>query len=357
MATFNGRLNSNKVIGAIYNMIISQRVFADPIAGGYDSLVDRARVDGSLYGDTKLFYSTDVLESYEFDADSEEQLNVLKTHRPADPKVQAITVNHFRQIPLTLDSYLTKQGFTDERTFADFNGVLESWLNNTKRVEDMTSYNAFIGTNTTTVGEQAQTVTLDGTKDAQKIAEKVANILTNLKDVSRDWNDNGFMRAYNPDDIIVVWNADYYNSILKVDLPTIFHKDGLIDKFDEKNVLPAKYFGDLYPNPDAPNLIGGVVRAAKTINYEGKTYYGGDIVTGTTDTSALGFGDVLYQEKGDIICKIMHKDSVPYMSGFEVTTNFVNGKNLSTNMYLTYGRNKLEHIKEYPFITLRAVEA
>ena len=45
------------------------------------------------------------------------------------------------------------------------------------------------------------------------------------------------------------------------------------------------------------------------------------------------------------------------MSGFEVTTNFVNGKNLSTNMYLTYGRNTLEHIKEYPFITLRAVEA
>lgn len=353
MATFNGRLNSNKVIGAIYNMIISQRVFADPIAGGYDSLVDRARVDGSLYGDTKLFYSTDVLESYEFNADSEEQLNVLKTHRPADPKVQAITVNHFRQIPLTLDSYLTKQGFTDERTFADFNGVLESWLDNTKRVEDMTSYNAFIGTNTTTIGEQDQTVALDGTKDAQKIAEKVANILTQLKDVSRDWNDNGFMRAYNPDDIIVVWNADYYNSILKVDLPTIFHKDGLIDKFDEKNVLPAKYFGDIIIGEMPPVATSGVVRAAKTITYGGKTRYGGDVLTGDEAVPA----DSTYLEKGDIICKIMHKDSVPYMSGFEVTTNFVNGKNLSTNMYLTYGRNTLEHIKEYPFITLRAVEA
>lgn len=352
MATFNGRLNANKVIGAIYNMIISQRVFADPIASSYETLVDRARVDGSLYGDTKLFYSTDILESYEFNADSEDQLNVLKTHRPADPKVQALTIDHFRQIPLTLDSYLTKQGFTGETTFADFNGVLESWLVNTKRVEDMTSYNAFIGTNTTTVGEQDQTVVLDGTNDAQKIAEKVANILTNLKDVSRDFNDNGFMRAYNPDDIIVVWNADYYNKILKVDLPTIFHKDGLLDKFDEKNVLPARYFGDILEGEMPPVAVGGVVRAAKTITYGGKTYYGGDLLTGDQGVPA----NSTYQEKGDIICKIMHKDSVPYMSGFEVTTNFVNGKNLSTNTYLTYGRNTLEHLKEYPFITLKAVE-
>lgn len=356
MATFNGQLKLNKVINSIYNMVISQRIFADPIATSYDSLVDRARVEGGIYGDQKLWYSTDILDSYEFDMDSEEQLNVLKTHRPAAPKVQATVIDHFRQIPLTLDSYLTKQGFTDETTFADFNGVLESWLVNTKRVEDMTSYNAFLGTNVTTVGAQSQTVTLDGTNDAQKIAEKVANILTNLKDVSRDFNDNGFMRAYNPDDIVVVWNADYYNKILKVDLPTIFHKDGLIDKFDEKNVLPARYFGDLWFNPDSPSNIGGVVRAAKTITYEGKTYYGGDVVTGTTDVAATYGGNVFYQEKGDIICKIMHKNSVPYMSGFEVTTNFVNGKNLSTNTYLTYGRNTLEHLKEYPFITLKAVE-
>lgn len=353
MANFLGQLKANEIFSTIYNMIISQRVFGDPIGSSYESLVDRARVDGSLYGDTKLFYSTDVLESYEFDPDSEDQLNVLATHRPVDPKVQALVIDHFRQIPLTLDNYMTKRAFSTESAFADFNGVLASWLDNTKRVEDMTSYNAFIGTNKTNVGAQAQTVVLDGTNDAQKIAEKVANILTELKDVSRDWNDNGFMRAYNPDDIIVVWNADYYNKILKVDLPTIFHKDGLIDKFDEKNVLPAKYFGNLSTVEQAPEDFTGVVRAAKTITYDSKTVYGGEIVTGDVDIPA---GDV-YTEAGDIICKIMHKDSVPYMSGFQVTTDFVNGRNLSTNMYLTYGRNSLEHIKEYPYITLTAVEA
>lgn len=356
MANFIGQLKANEIFSTIYNMIISQRVFADPIAGGYDSLVDRARVDGSLYGDTKLFYSTDVLESYEITDegdmswDGKELTNVLATHRPVDPKVQAIVIDHFRQIPLTLDNYMTKRAFSTQTAFADFNGVLESWLNNTKRVEDMTSYNAFIGTNKTTVGEQEQTVALDGTNDAQKIAEKVANILTDLKDVSRDWNDHGFMRAYNPDDIIVVWNADFYNKILKVDLPTIFHKDGLVDKFDEKNVLPAKYFGTL--EEGEVDASAKTVRASKTVSIDGTTYYGGEVITGGMVPAKAS-----YTENGDIICKIMHKDSVPYMSGFELTTNFVNGRNLSTNMYLTYGRNSLEHIKEYPFITLTAVEA
>lgn len=343
-------LKHNEVLTTIYNMIIGQRVFADPVAGGYDSLVERARVDGSLYGDTKLYYSTDILDSYEFDPDSEEQCNVLATHRPPAPRVQAVTIDHFRQIPLTLDSYFTKRGFSDESTFADFNGVLESWLNNTKKVEDMTSYNAYIGTAASISGKQYQTVTLTGENDAQAIAEKVANILTELKDVSRSYNDNAFMRAYDPDDLVIVWNADFVNKIKKFDLPTIFHKEGLMDKFDEKNVLPGKYFGDIQAATDPSTLT--TPRAARTINVGNKVFYGGDIVTGSGPVPAGS----LYTNAGDVICKIMHKDSVPFMSGFEVTTSFVNGRNLSTNMYLTYGRNSLEYLKEYPMITLKAVE-
>ena len=63
MPKFTGQLNVNSVFSAIFNMIISQTVFADNIKGTASSLVDRARVDGTLYGDTKLYYSTDVLKS------------------------------------------------------------------------------------------------------------------------------------------------------------------------------------------------------------------------------------------------------------------------------------------------------
>ena len=55
MPKFTGQLNVNSVFSAIFNMIISQTVFADNIKGTASSLVDRARVDGTLYGDTKLY--------------------------------------------------------------------------------------------------------------------------------------------------------------------------------------------------------------------------------------------------------------------------------------------------------------
>ena len=60
---FNGQLASNEIFAALYNMIISQQVFADNIADTKSTLVDMARVDGGLYGDTKLYYATDVLKS------------------------------------------------------------------------------------------------------------------------------------------------------------------------------------------------------------------------------------------------------------------------------------------------------
>ena len=55
-------LNPNEIFASLANMIISQEVFADNL-GKHQTLVDKARVDGSLYGDKKLYYATDVLES------------------------------------------------------------------------------------------------------------------------------------------------------------------------------------------------------------------------------------------------------------------------------------------------------
>ena len=63
MANFTGQLRSNEIFAALYNMIISQQVFADNITDTFSELADRFRVDGSLYGDTKLYYSSDVLKS------------------------------------------------------------------------------------------------------------------------------------------------------------------------------------------------------------------------------------------------------------------------------------------------------
>ena len=95
MATFNGQLRSNEIFAALYNMIISQQVFADNIATTQSELVDMSRVDGSLAGDTKLFYSTDILGSEPWSNDAEAN-NLLALHRPSAPDVQAIVLDQFR---------------------------------------------------------------------------------------------------------------------------------------------------------------------------------------------------------------------------------------------------------------------
>ena len=101
-------LNPNEIFASIANMIISQEVFADNL-GKHQTLVDKARVDGGLYGDKKLYYATDVLESHPWGADEKtEATNLLSLDRPKDPEVQDITLDIFRQTRLTVDNYLSK---------------------------------------------------------------------------------------------------------------------------------------------------------------------------------------------------------------------------------------------------------
>lgn len=105
---FNGTLGTNLIMGSLFNMIISQQVFADNIKGTSGELADRFRTNGGLLGDRKLFYSTDPLESVEWLNDAE-AANLLDLDRPNDPRVQEIIVDQFRQIRLTVDEYLSKQ--------------------------------------------------------------------------------------------------------------------------------------------------------------------------------------------------------------------------------------------------------
>ena len=123
VTNFNGQLRANEIYSAIFNAIISQTVFADNIAGTKSALVDRARVDGSMYGDTKLYYATDVLKSTAWGNDAEAE-NLLKLHRPKAPDCQKITLDVFRKIALTVDNYLSKRAWGTEGAFSDFNSVM-----------------------------------------------------------------------------------------------------------------------------------------------------------------------------------------------------------------------------------------
>ena len=248
---FTGTLTPNLIFGALFNMIISQQVFADNIVGTKSALVDRSRRDGSLYGDTKLYYATDVLKSAPWGAD-EEAPNLLKLYRPKAPQCQAIKLDTFRQIAVTVDNYLTKQAWSTEGAFSEFNSVMLGWIRDTKRIYDATLFNVYIGTTITEKNKQhlivdvtTATTGLTGEEksrvEAGVIGQAMADLLVDLEDATRLYNDYGNKRSTSADRLMFVWNSKVINRIEKRDLPTIFHKD-FIDKFAQYT-LPARYFG------------------------------------------------------------------------------------------------------------------
>lgn len=366
-------LNPNEIFASMANMIISQQVFADNL-GKHQTLVDKARVDGGLYGDKKLYYSTDVLKSYPWGNDAE-ATNLLALDRPEDPEVQAITLDVFRQIRLTVDNYLSKRAWADEGAFSSFNSVMLGWMRETKKVYDGTLYNVFIGVTKSAETAQNREIAIKGLTDAKEeamiIAQDLADLMVEMGDYSRDFNDYGNLRSYAEDDIKVIWNSKFVNKIRKIDLPTIFHKDGLVDKFDEE-VLPVRYFGRTLTADDAAEggvIAGNRVVAGKGVRSQietditvaGKTkpvhVFPGDLIpAGTTiggSSAQLKYAEA-YVEDADVICKVLVK-LPPYMSAFEVGTSFFNPRSLTENHYLTFGHNTLEYLKNYPFITVKAV--
>lgn len=356
MPKFTGKLNSNEIFASIYNMIISQEVMADNIKGVFGKLVSEGRVDGSLYGDSKLYYATDILATKPWGAD-QEATNLLQINRPKDPEVQEITLDVFRQISVTMDNYLSKRAWSTEGAFASFNSVTLDWLRETKRVYDATLYNTYIGTavgaskiNTIEVKDDGQAYPTLG----QGIGEVVADLMIQLSKPSRKYNDYGFMRSYDESDIKIVWNSKYVNKVKKIDLPALFNKEGLIEKFEE-DILPPDYFGTM--NKLAKKTADAQTRFAVETEVNGTDYFPGEEVpVGTTiaDTSKILIPT--YQEDANIIAKVMHRRSVPFMSAFEVGTSFFNSKSLTENHYLTWGHNTLEYLQDKPMLVIKRID-
>ena len=363
MPVFSGTLNTNEVVASLYNMIISQEVFADNIADGYGSLVERARVDGGLYGDQKLFIATDALRSYDWLGDAEAP-NLLAVDRPPLPYEQNIVLNIFRQIRVTIDNYLTKRAFVDEGSFSAFNGVILGWLQATKNIYDESTYNAFIGTvlpsNSVKVDMTGVTAAASTADDesyariqAQKIATTIADLFSGLKKPSKLYNDLNFYRSYKASNLLVIWNSKHANEITKLDLPTIFHNESVVkDLIKEENIIHEDYFGTINASEtagganiyslieqDVPETVPSTPAAPIHV------FAGENIPAGYTAAAGTS-----YTKDTNVVCIITTKKLPPYMSAFQVGTSFFNCRALLENHYLTFGHNSLERFADKPFI-------
>ena len=371
MALFLGTLNSNAIFPTLYNFVVSHLTFARNIAKHQTQLVDLSRREGSLFGDKLLYTMTDILGSRDWLNDAEAP-KLLELERPPLPVTQEIVLDQFRQIGLTVDNYLTKQAWEDEGSFGQFISVMTGWINETQKIHEAKTFNSFIGTHKADGVLQNRTVALpsddnaeaENRLQAQTIARDLADLYVELEDASRDFNDNGDYRSYDREDMVVVWSAPYANKITKVDTSTIFHKDGMFDPF--KYVLSAKFFGETItedgtiPSGSANLTIRSLVeKDYNTVKRNHPDYvkslhiFPGDLIPAGQSYKAYE----AYTEDNTVMYKMYHKDAVPFMSSFRVGTSFYNERSLTRNDYLTWGYNTLDHLINYPFITVKAAQA
>lgn len=376
-------LSQNEIFGSLFNMLISMQTFSDNIKGMYNGLAERFKVDGSMYGDFKTYQGLDVqsteafTDPYAYSADGNFQGNILKTKKPAAPKVQYVQIDQIRFLEVSLDSFLTKRAFYDEGAFSQFQSVVLGWFHDTKKIYEATLINQYVG-NTVSQANRA-TITIDTATarnsasteeeanrlEAGAIAEGIANLLIDLKDISRDFTDWKQLRSYDPNDLLFVWNSKYVNKIKKIDLPTIFHKDGLIDKFED-DILPSRYFGRALTESDfgSGKVIGtdgaydstkGTIRAARELTYNDVHYFAGDALATTgTYVGVVGGLEVadVYLETSDVICKVIHKSAIPFMSAYETETSWFNPRSGVTNHYMYFMYSKPCYLYNYPFLTV-----
>jgi hypothetical protein len=354
MATFSGQLNTNKVFATLFNMIISIQVFDAGVALNSE-VYGSKKVDGTLFGDTKVYISTDALESYEWDGtDTPGSYNLLTIKRPPTPKQDEIVIDTYRQIPVTVDEYLTKQAFLDEGSFGSFNGVILSWLQVTKAVYEHTTYTANMlvssqakATSLGAIALGAPTTTLTdldkGIWKAQELYRQIEDYMKELEEPSRAYNDHGFLRNYKFDDFDIIVPLGVLSSVKKLDVPFLYNAD---DKPVFKEVH-WKYFGAI--NGSGATLTGtnstvrALVEKTYTVSATDTHVFPGDLLPNLATYLADETYTATYSARpsiaSDLTILVIHKQDFPIMSAFTVGTSFFNARRLDMNHYLTFGHN------------------
>lgn len=357
-------LNANEVYSSLSNMIISQTVWADNIKRP-GKLIDRFRKEGSMYGDTKLFYAVDSLGVHIWpDTNRKTTSSLLSKDYAPDPNVESIKIDQFRQIRLTTESVLSRRAWMSEGVFGDFQSVLIGMMTEAKQAYEDTLFDAFVGT-VPGVSVTGNTVTLlSGAADgidieaemrvnAARISEVLENLMDDLEEYSKSYNALGYLRSYSPSDFVVVFNNKYKNLVKYGALPTIFNEAGIKSVFETAK-LNHKFIGTI--SSATTSVAGARKLQPGWLSISGTpTYFrAGDVVpTGTTVPANSTYINTTFKATGDVICKLVHKDAIEYDSAFTTQTEFWNARDLDTNHYVTFGHNTLKALQSKPIIEIK----
>lgn len=363
--TFDGKLNTNVWHNTLFNAYLLVRTISNTLALD-NTYAARFREDADLYHDKFVYTDYNRLNVRDYDIDD---TNVLAKEQIGEVKQQEIVVDQAKQIGFTAGPWLKKAAWQNEGSYRDFQTNLEATIDETRKMFEMQLMNIYLGSVLeATSGIQSQTVELptvagdaeaEARLQAQTIALKIANIFDELKDPATDNNDNGYWHSFNPEDFYVVFNTEYRNKILKIDLPTIFDNAGLKADF-AGDALLAKYFGKLTPaSTTTTGTSNTTIRAIDEMDVtdtNSKKHHvkPGQLMPANVTLAANGKISIpTATNDPKIICKIVHKDGIKFLNAMETSTEFFNAKNLSTNKYTTFAYAKPEYLAAYPLITLR----
>lgn len=303
------------------------------------------------YGGGKSGYTTDLL---------------AKSFTP-DPFEGTYTINQVRQIRLTLETLISGRAWMEEGTLADFNSMLHSFIGKAKKMYLDTLTKGFIGsqivptilstdgTSYTPVTFAGQLVSVangvlsltlpavDGTSNVEDEAvsrlrgQMIAKVLADLEAEISDYNEYnplGYTDSYSLADFDIYWNPTYANEIKFIDLPTVYHKDGLVTS---KEILHSKYFmKDI--NATAHTTVAGEYTAAPGLYAGVYKRAGVALTTGTVIVAAdIASGSKTGKIDTKVIVKLVHKDAVIGLANIDKMNEFYNAADQDNTFFSTFG--------------------
>ena len=365
MAAFNGQLNINKIYAFSYNMLLSQIVNSKNYTDAYSDFLNASRTDVGLYGDQKPFYETYAPKISKWKGDDEStDLLETKKYRVHGPECQTVQIDTQMKVVLVLDKYLTKNFWMNEAAFEEFNSTMLSWIRDVIGEYTRLTFNVFAGTEESSTGKQQRTVNVTekigsatgeeaNRIEAQAIAEDEMILCTDLMDNTVDYIDygaKGMKRGFNKEDLVKLMPVSVAARIHKMDVPSLFHKDGLFEGI-KTYVYPDRMFGKINTSTKAGDGVARSRIYQVLTGTDGKEYelLPGDFIP----TVCTAPANTSYNEDNTILYKMFTKDSIPWLDQFEASGSFYNVQALNEKYVTVIGHNTLEHLAGKPCITVR----
>ena len=365
-APFIRTMNANSIYGELTNLVNFFRLFDFEIVG--NSIVDKCKVDGFMYGDTRLFRSFDVDGTYQFSQLGASGL--LSEAWLENMSEQSITLDQQRQTTIMTAALMEKQAWDTDGAFSNFTTLLLDIINKNKRLFETGYVLTFLATMapsaTVTVDMTDLTVPTDAVEleaynriFSQRSATALSDFYYEAKDNRRDLNGFGYIRSYDMSNAELVWNYKFINKF-KYDTTNVFHRDPLLDEFMKGTVVTSNYIS----NPD--NIITEATTVALPNTYVSLIEVNSD---GTTTLPVpkgvnriypgnflpVGFvaakGEA-YLPDNNCIGYIFFPEALPFMTGYEVKTSFEDADKMRKKDYITWAYNTLEYLEEFPFVKI-----